>query len=758
MRYLSTIKILIILFFVLQGFIVLSQTCEIKVVDIKSNETIPYAHIGVQELNTEDKNYYLTNEDGVISFTVQAEFVLSVSFVGYKNYIDTLKSNQNHLIKLYPKVFDLDQVVVTANFTPQKADQSIYNVKVIDKRDIELKAASNLADIMSGVVNVKLNHDPALGTSLRLKGLSGNNVKILVDGVPVIGRIGGNIDLNQLNLYNIDHIEMVEGPLSVIYGSNALAGAINIITKENEYSNLTARANAYYETVGTYNFDGGFSARKGKHRFSLSGGRNFFDGFSANDGYFVDDGTIDGYFVGNRLYEWKAKEQYNADLYYTFSGQKSKLKYQSSFMSERLQSKGDLLPPQYYTAFDDWFYSKRFSNRVEYTQSFKKDFTINILGSHSYYQRKHTEYFKDLSELSSISTNEDTTSFNAFTFRLLFGNSPKKKIHFVSGIDLNYEIGSGERILNNEKEVGDYAVFTSLMYKLNNKFSIQPGIRLAYNTQFSVPPVPSINIKWDMIKQLTLRASYARGYRAPSLKELYIYFVDVNHNIQPNEDLKAEYGHNFDFALGFNTEKEPKLHYSQIELGLFYNNMNNIIYLARRQVPDEKDPIYQYINIVNYNTMGGQLSFSYNYYPYMDFALSIGETGTYSSFDNTKHKIKDYKFSPDLSVGISNHIQKVKLTISLNYKYTGTTYLYNVDENDRISVTTLEDYHTMDLTLNRKFFANKLTVSAGVKNIFNNTNIDVIGGGTGVAHTSGGSSPVGYGRIYFTKLSYNIFR
>ena len=83
-----------------------------------------------------------------------------------------------------------------------------------------------------------ITQDPALGSSLKIKGLSGNNVKILIDGVPVIGRMGGNIDLSQLNLYNIDHIEMVEGPMSVMYGSDALAGAINIITKENRNSNF----------------------------------------------------------------------------------------------------------------------------------------------------------------------------------------------------------------------------------------------------------------------------------------------------------------------------------------------------------------------------------------------------------------------------------------------------------------------------------------------------------------------------------------
>lgn len=733
------------------------QTNTIKVVDYKSNESIPFAHVCFEELQGEQKYYFITDKDGRVEIPAAKEYILAVSFVGYKVQIDTIKGISDHVIKLYPKVFDLDQIVVTANFTPQKVDQSIYNVKVIDAREIEIKAATNLSDVMSQMVNVKLNHDPALGTSMRLKGLSGNNVKILVDGVPVIGRVGGNIDLSQLSLYNIDHIEIVEGPLSVIYGSNALAGAVNIITKENQYSKLNAKANAYYETVGTYNFDGGISSRIGKHSFSLSGGRNFFGGFSTRDKIYLENEDTT---INNRYNEWKPKEQYNADFYYTLNNTRSKIKYQSSFMHERLQSKGSPLPSQYYTAFDNWFYSTRFTNRLEYVQDIGEKYKLNMLASHSYYLRRSLNYFNNLDLLETKLTDEDSTKFNAFVYRFLIGKSNEDdKINFITGVDVNYEIARGERIQANEQELGDYAIFSSLTYKVADKLIIQPGLRIAYNTKYSVPPVPSINLKWSALKDLTIRGSYARGYRAPSLKELYIYFKDINHDIRPNEDLKAEYGHNFDLSVALNTEKEHKLHYSQIELGLFYNKMHNIIYLARRQVDSSSDSMYQYINVLNYNTLGGQILFRYNFYPYMDFNVNLGGTGTYSSFDESNHELSDYKFSPDFGVDITNYIQKFKISTNFSYKYSGDSYLYEIDENDIISVVSLEGYHTMDFTLNKKMYSNRLTISLGVKNILDNTTIDVTGGGgSGTAHSGSNSRPVGYGRFFFTKLTYKVFK
>ena len=155
--------------------------------------------------------------------------------------------------------------------------------------------------------------------------------------------------------------------------------------------------------------------------------------------------------------------------------------------------------------------------------------------------------------VSPNASDHDTTDFNAFVYRFVLGKEdPAQKLNYSVGLDLNHEAGTGKRIVDNQQEIGDYAMFASLKYSPSKKFSFQPGVRFAYNTSFNVPPVPSINIRWEPSGRFNIRGSYARGYRAPTLKELYIYFVDVNHNIQPNPDLEAEYGHNFDLSMSFN--------------------------------------------------------------------------------------------------------------------------------------------------------------------------------------------------------------
>lgn len=743
-------SLLIILLFALTLLNVKGQNGKIVVTDSKSKESIPFAHVCFEELGTHKKFYQVTDKDGIVSYPFSKTFTIAISFVGYKSYTDTLQSGRDYKITLLPQVFDLDQVIVTASFTPQKADKSIYNIKVIDSRRIELKAASNLSDALKDEVNFQVTYDPALGSGLKLKGLSGNNVKILIDGVPVIGRMGGNIDLSQLNLYNVDHIEVIEGPMSVVYGSNALAGAINIITKENFHSTYNFTANTYVENLGTYNADGIIAFKKGNNNFSLSGGRKFFGGV------YLDADT-------NRSQSWKPKEQYNADFYYAYNKEKYKIKFQSSLMSERLLDKGDQLPTSYRFAIDSWFYSLRFNNRLEYNLKLRNDYFLNVSASQSVYQRKKLTYFKDFvdssSKLVEDNASNDTTTSNAFAYKMLFGNqNAEKRFNFISGLDLNYEIASGKRILNDKQDMGDYAIFTSIMYNPGKKVSIQPGIRFAYNTKYSADPVPSVNIKWNALSFLNIRASYARGFRAPSIKELYIRFKDINHDIQPNETLGAEHGHNFDLSLNFNTDKANKIHFTNIELSLFYNQISNIIYLVPIE-PDANTTSYKYINISYFNSFGGQFSFKYSFYPNFDFGLGLSQTGIYASTISRNQNLGKYKYSTDASTNASYLIPKADVKVYASYKYSGYTWSPNVDFNNQVVYGSIERYHTVDISLIKKIFSNKMTITFGVKNLLDNTVVMSKGfGGGEAAHTGGDGSPVGYGRLFFTAISYNIFK
>ncbi len=740
----NILAILLILFALLN---LKGQTGKIIVIDSKSKETIPFAHVCFEEIGTSNKLYHVSDKDGIVINTCKSKSIVAITFMGYQTLIDTVKPNKDYTLELLPHIFDLDQVIVTGSFKPIKADQSIYNVKVLDNRLIEQKAATNLSDILKDEVNIQVTNDPNLGSGLKLKGLSGNNVKILIDGVPVIGRMGGNVDLSQLNLYNVDHIEVVEGPMSVVYGSNALAGAINIITKENLHSTYNSTFNSYSESIGKININASTSFNKEKNSFSVASGYNYFNGVS------LDKDT-------NRSQQWKPKEQYNIDSYYARNTEKSKIKYQVSLMHERLLDKGDQLSPSFVKATDSWYRTLRLTNRLEYNHKIDSNLYINMLGSYSFFNREKLSYYKDFIANTSVQINDndsrDTTIFRAFTYRVIFGNqNPDKKLNFLSGADLNYETVIGSKIQDEKQAIGDYALFTSLVLNFSNKLSLQPGLRAAKNTNSQVPLVPSINLKWNVSSFLNLRASYTRGFRTPTLKELYIKFNDSSHNLEPNDSLDSEWGHNFDLSFNINTDKTEKIHFSNVEFEIFYNRMHNKIDLA---VVDtiKKPAVYKYVNISNYNTIGGKISFKYNFYTYFDLGVGFGETGTYASFSKVNESINKYKFSPEANINFSIFVQRFNIKIITNYKYFGENWQFNIGENKEIKTGYMDSYQNLDISLMKKFLKNRMTVTIGAKNITNNKLIKNTGRTSDTPHSSAEGSSVGYGRVYFTAISFNI--
>ena len=175
----------------------------------------------------------------------------------------------------------LDEIVVTGQYNPQSVKKSIFEVKVINRKDIEQRAANNLADLLNQVLNINITPNTSTGKSgVSLFGLDAQYFKILIDNVPVINEegIGNNVDLTLINLDDIQQIEIVEGSMGVQYGANAVSGVINIITKKSSSQKTQINAYVQEETVGNeYEL-----FQRGRHIQSLKIGHNFTDNIFTN--------------------------------------------------------------------------------------------------------------------------------------------------------------------------------------------------------------------------------------------------------------------------------------------------------------------------------------------------------------------------------------------------------------------------------------------------------------------------------------------
>ena len=550
-----------------------AQESLIVVKDKHSGKELPYATIQVVPVNGGKAVNLITDKNGSAVFHLKLPVKATVSYIGYSVVKDTLITQHQTTISLEPQVYNMNRVVVTGQMKPQPRDKSIYNVEVLGREDIEQKAANNLTGLLSNELDMQVLPQGVLGSSLSIRGLSGEHIKILVDGIPVIGRQSGIIDLDQLNLNNVNHVEMVEGPLSVIYGSNALAGAINIITKNDIMGKSRFNASGYYESVGVYNANVSFARKIKNSTFIISGSRNFFDGYGLDT---------------SRVMLWNPKLQYTTGLTYFLDKPRLKLNMASDYFSEELRDYGaktlDLITDNAanstyltYSALDSYYFTYRHNDRVGLTYKLNDNTNFTFDGGYSFYRKKKFTYLNNLVYLHKwLSDNpelQDTTTFQAFSGRGSFSNSRTNKFSWQLGFDLNYESGKGKRI-NGDHSIGDYAAFGLLLYSPFKNLSIQPGLRAFFNTKYAAPLVYAFSMKYDP-KNFLFRFSYGKGFRTPTLKELYMEFVDNNHHVSGNPNLKPETSDSYILSGEYNYTRGN--HRFRFKTDLYYNSTRNKI-------------------------------------------------------------------------------------------------------------------------------------------------------------------------------------
>lgn len=650
----------------------------------------------------------------------------------------------------------LSNVVITGQYKPTRTEDAVQRVRVINAKKIAAMGAQNLRDVLLNEMNVNIAQDNVLGSSVSIQGISGQNVKILVDGVPIIGRQNGNVDIAQLNVYNVERIEMVEGPMSVNYGTDALAGTINIITKSAVKNKIEAGINTYTETIGKYNVNANVGVNEGRHTFIASGARNFFTGWNPNEGFkYLDFKPAPA--DSRRALLWDTKEEYNANLQYSYRWNKVTLRLKSDYFHDIITNRG--MPAGYYgyNAFDDYYRTERFNNAVFLNGKILKNKNFTFIAAYNKYKRVKNTYNKDLTTLQEVLgsvDDQDTSKYNSFNSRATIASSTASKFNYELGYDITVENGSGKRILNTTQQIGDYAFYGSTEYKVTNNFTARVGLRYAYNTAFKSPLIPSVNLKYDLTKALTLRGSYARGFRAPTVKELYFEFKDSNHDIVGNPKLRPEESDNYSVAAMYNV-KPGAVRY-KTEVSAFYNTITNMINLAQ---PDTTVMRYTYVNIDHFKTRGVQLNLSGEY---KNLSVTLGGSyiGRFNQLSEKENAVATkYSYSPEFRWNTTYDIPKYGASVAFFLKYTGKMPSYALDAKENVILTTINAYTMADASVSKKLWKDKIVLTVGCKNLFNTVNINRMGAATtsGTAHsTSSSSVSISTGRSYFLGLGYQF--
>src|SRR5690625_1719630 len=178
----------------------------------------------------------VTNDDGEFNFTPlpAGTYTLTISHVGYQTLhqsIEIAHSSRDTLsFQLKPKRYSAPSVVVTATRSRRAIEDVPEPVTVISGKEIQMSGSSRLSEILSEQTGLALTSDH--GTGIQVQGFASDYTKIMIDGQPLIGRTGGTLNLDRISVGNVQQIEMIKGPSSALWGSDALAGVINIITRQ----------------------------------------------------------------------------------------------------------------------------------------------------------------------------------------------------------------------------------------------------------------------------------------------------------------------------------------------------------------------------------------------------------------------------------------------------------------------------------------------------------------------------------------------
>jgi outer membrane receptor for ferrienterochelin and colicins len=653
------------------------------------------------------------------------------------------------------KAKELDNVVVTGQYKPQSAKNSVYQVRTIAAERIQKQGAVNLQTVLNNELNIRFSQDLATGGSdITMLGLRGQNVKILVDGLPMTGRQGtsNEININQVDINSIERIEIVEGPMSVVYGADALAGVINIITKKNKTAALSVTARLHEETIGKeysffnegiHNQHVGVAARHKNWEFGGAFSHTYFGGWRDTA-------------IGRELV-WHKKDQLLANGFLGYSKNKFSIRYRLDGLDEIITNPGNYLFYQQASgdtlAQDQEYLTSRIMHQLQSSYFVNGNLNFQLQTSYTDYSRQvfSTTVSKKTGKtsLDMAPGRQSVVDFTGFTFRAFANYKISKLISLQPGVDINLDRGEGERLKAGSNAVDDYAFFITSEITPSEKVNIRPGLRVIKNSVYDAPPViPSLITKFALTKNLDLRLAYARGFRSPSLRELYFNFFDANHQIIGNPDLKAETSHSITGSLNWKKVSPKEVVYTTV-LGGFYNSVKNLIDYA---VSASNPNVFELTNVSDSRTAGVNLN-TIARYKQWNIGVGASYTGFYNDYSETDDALPQLQWSAEVNTTLGYSFNKAGLDINLFYKFTGKRPFYTTNSSQQVVQAEQKGFHMADLTLNKKAFK-YLSFTAGIRNLFDvdRVNSSIVSGGV---HSSNGVRNIANGRSFFAGVNFN---
>ena len=457
---------------------------------------------------------------------------------------------------------ELNPIVVTATQSPKTLKDAPVVTRLITPHDIKISDATNIQDLLiQEMPGLEFGFAMGQETSLNMSGFGGNAVLFLVDGERMAGETMDNVDYNRMNLDNVGRIEIVKGASSALYGSNAVGGVVNIISKES-LDPWTANANSRFNTFGNeWRHGAGFSFNTGKWNSQTSFQHTRIEPVDLPKPYSPEEIAVELMKKAQGLPydESVLNDDSNLDRLY---GQKT---YN---VKERLIWR----PTDRLTLTGRGGYFFRTSERDTYDYHFNA-YSAGLKGRYAWNKRlielfyAYDQYDKANFTPDGTRTHDHDYSNRQHVVHALFSRSFGNSSLMV-GADYMHDYLSTYQFIagtsHSQNNIDGYAQFD---WNITPRLNVVGSLRYDY---FSASSQKAFTQRLALVYKfpwLTFRANYASGFRAPTLKEMYMHFDmgNMGYMILGNPDLEPERSHNINVAI----ERQNRISNSGIIDGVY---------------------------------------------------------------------------------------------------------------------------------------------------------------------------------------------
>ena len=520
-----------------------------------------------------------------------------------------------------------DPIVVTANRSERKLSNTAVPTILISKNTINKTGSLRLQDILqehTGIILVNstlgtsLNGYPnPFGQGVQMLGLDPAYTAILLDGEPLVGRNAGILKLGRIATGNIKQIEIVKGPSSSLYGSEAMAGVINILTETPVSEKLSVQVQ--HASNNTW---GSTLAYTNKYRKT---GVQFFLNRLSSNGYDLDPllygKTVDPFKDWNGQLKISQEISKNLQLLVSLRNHDSRQdnNYQILYQNTPAIAKGFTTETER-SAYTQLKWMKAPNTRI-YFRTFFDQYT-----NHSFVNLENT------------SIRFDETSFNQSVVKpeIQFEKTVPEKSVYVAGIGTNLEMINASRYAGKQQLATLYTFTQKEWYLLQKKLTLIAGARLDKRTDFNMHLSPRIAVAYKPNSNWKFTASAGWGFKAPDFRHMYLNFYNaqIGYSLLGNNSLGAELQSlqqqgllqsgaaiaNYTTTIpllpesSFGWHVGASYHTKKVtaEWGVFRNDIKNLIDVYTLPIKRSNGlPIYSYKNIGSVYTEGIEMDAKY---------------------------------------------------------------------------------------------------------------------------------------------------